>query len=202
EGLALIARAAEGSVRDGLSLLDQALVQADRGQIVKAEVVRDMLGLADRAQTIALFESLLGARTAEALEQFRTLYRFGADPLHAVRGGAHLLAPAPGRPGARPPGPAAPRLPNDKGQRLAALGAHVSAGSLARVWQMLLKAFEEVRPAPDPAAAAEMAIVRIAYASDLPGPEEALKRLQSGAPAGGPGPPSGPAGARSRDRRP
>ncbi|HEY3814671.1 MAG TPA: DNA polymerase III subunit gamma/tau [Caulobacteraceae bacterium] len=183
DGLALISRAAEGSVRDGLSLLDQALVQADRGQIVKAEVVRDMLGLADRAQTIQLFESLLGGRTAEALEQFRVLYGFGADPAQIV---SDLLEHAHGTTVAKTLGPDATRLPNDQAQRLAALGAAVSAGSLARVWQMLLKAYDEVRKAPDPAAATEMAIVRIAYASDLPGPEEALKRLQAGnAPSGG-----------------
>ena len=193
EGLALIARAAEGSVRDSLSLLDQALVQAERGQIVRADVVRDMLGLADRAQTIALFESILGGRTAEALEQFRTLYGFGADPAQVVN---DLLEHAHGATVAKTLGPDATRLPNDQAQRLAALGATVSAGSLSRVWQMLLKAYDEVRRAPDPAAATEMAIVRLAYASDLPGPEEALKRLQSGAPAGGGSGPqsSGPSG--------
>src|SRR4051812_10008693 len=79
EGLALIARAAEGSVRDSLSLLDQAMVQADRGQIVSAEVVRDMLGLADRSATIALFELVMGGKIAEALQAFRTLYGYGAD---------------------------------------------------------------------------------------------------------------------------
>ena len=191
DGLQLIARAAEGSVRDGLSLLDQALVQADRGQIIKAEVVRDMLGLADRAQTIALFENLLGGRTAEALEQFRTLYGFGADPAQIV---SDLLEHAHGTTVAKTLGPDATRLPNDQAQRLAALGAAVSAGSLARVWQMLLKAYDEVRRAPDPTAATEMAIVRIAYASDLPGPEEALKRLQSGNTPSGGGAPSGGGG--------
>ncbi len=202
DGLALIARAAEGSVRDGLSLLDQALVQAERGQIIKADVVRDMLGLADRAQTIALFENILGGRTAEALEQFRTLYGFGADPAQVV---SDLLEHAHGTTVAKTLGPDATRLPNDQAQRLAALGAAVSAGSLARVWQLLLKAYDEVRRAPDPAAATEMAIVRLAYAADLPGPEEAIRRLTSGqplsggagggAPSGGGGGPSAHAGA-------
>ena len=192
DGLALIARAAEGSVRDGLSLLDQALVQAERGQIVKADVVRDMLGLADRAQTIALLETVLAGRIGEALEQFRALYGFGADPAQIV---SDLLEHAHGTTVAKTLGPDATRLPNDQAQRLAALGAAVSAGSLARVWQMLLKAYDEVRRAPDPTAATEMAIVRIAYASDLPGPEEALKRLQSGnAPSGGGSAPSGGGG--------
>jgi DNA polymerase-3 subunit gamma/tau len=194
EGLALIARAAEGSVRDSLSLLDQALVQAERGQIVRAEVVRDMLGLADRAQTVALFESVMGGKTAEALEQFRTLYGFGADPAQVV---SDLLEHAHASTVARTLGPDATRLPNDQAQRMAALGAAVSPANLARAWQMLLKAYDEVRRAPDPAAATEMALVRLCYASDLPGPEEALKRLQSGQPivGGGGGPqPGAPSG--------
>jgi len=192
EGLALIARAAEGSVRDSLSLLDQALVQADRGQVVKAEVVRDMLGLADRGQTIALFESIMGGRTAEALDQFRTLYGFGADPAQVV---SDLLEHCHGATVAKTLGPDATRLPNDQAQRLAAMGASVSAGTLARSWQLLLKAWDEVRRAPDPFAAGEMAIVRLCYAADLPGPEEALRKLQSGEPVGGgPGPAGGPTG--------
>ena len=185
EALALIARAAEGSVRDGLSLLDQALVQAEGGQMVKAEVVRDMLGLADRTQTISLFESLMGGRTPEALESFRQLYGFGADPVQVVN---DLLEHCHAASVSKMLGPAATRLPNDQAQRLAALGASISAGSLSRVWSMLLKAHEEVRRAPNPADAVEMAIVRLAYAADLPGPEEALKKLQSGEPMGsGPG---------------
>ena len=179
EGLMLIARAAEGSVRDALSLLDQALVQAERGQIVQAAIVRDMLGLADRGRTIALFESLMGGRTVEALEQFRSLYGFGADPAQVM---TDLLEHTHAATVARMLGPDATRLPADQAQRLTALGTEIPAGSLARVWQILLKAFDEVRRAPDPAAAAEMAIVRVAYAADLPGPEEVIKRLQSGAP--------------------
>jgi DNA polymerase-3 subunit gamma/tau len=191
EGLALIARAAEGSVRDSLSLLDQALVQSERGQIVPASVVRDMLGLADRGQTIALFESLMGGRAAESLEQFRTLYGFGADPVQVV---SDLLEHCHGSTVAKTLGPDATRLPNDQAQRLAAMGANVSAGTLARVWSLLLKAHDEVRRAPDPAAATEMALIRIAYAADLPGPEEALKRLQSGQPVGGGAPAPAPSG--------
>jgi DNA polymerase-3 subunit gamma/tau len=102
-----------------------------------------------------------------------------------------LLEHAHGTTVAKTLGPDATRLPNDQAQRLAALGAAVSAGSLARVWQMLLKAYDEVRRAPDPAAATEMAIVRLAYASDLPGPEDAIKRLQSGQLSGGAAPTGG-----------
>lgn len=188
EALALIARAAEGSVRDGLSLLDQALVQGERGETVKTEVVRDMLGLADRTQTIALFEAIMAGRTPEALELFRTLYGYGADPVQVTN---DLLEHCHAASVAKMLGPNATRLPNDQAQKLTALGAVISAGTLARVWQMLLKALDEVRRAPNPADAVEMAIVRLAYAADLPGPEEALKALRDGDPIGGGGPGSG-----------
>jgi DNA polymerase III subunit gamma/tau len=180
--LALIARAAEGSVRDGLSLLDQALVQGERGQPVATDVVRDMLGLADRSQTIQLFEQLMAGRTPEALESFRTLYGFGADPVQVTN---DLLEHCHAASVAKMLGPNATRLPGDQAQRLAALGSVVSAGTLSRAWSMLLKALDEVRRAPSPADAVEMAIVRLAYAADLPGPEEALKKLQSGDLTGG-----------------
>jgi DNA polymerase III subunit gamma/tau len=142
DALALIARAAEGSVRDGLSLLDQALVQGDRGETVKTEVVRDMLGLADRSQTIALFESIMAGRTPEALELFRTLYGYGADPVQITN---DLLEHCHAASVAKMLGPQATRLPNDQAQKLTALGAVISAGTLARVWQMLLRALDEVR---------------------------------------------------------
>jgi len=192
DALALIARAAEGSVRDGLSLLDQALVQGERGETVKTEVVRDMLGLADRSQTIALFESIMAGRTPEALELFRTLYGYGADPVQVTN---DLLEHCHAASVAKMLGPQATRLPNDQAQKLTALGAVISAGTLARVWQMLLRALDEVRRAPNPADAVEMAIVRLAYAADLPGPEEALKALRDGEPvSGGGSAPRGPSG--------
>ncbi|RZJ19610.1 MAG: DNA polymerase III subunit gamma/tau [Brevundimonas sp.] len=185
EALALISRAAEGSVRDGLSLLDQALVQGERGEIVQTTVVRDMLGLADRTQTIALFEQVMAGKTPEALESFRTLYGYGADPVQVTN---DLLEHCHAASVAKMLGPNATRLPNDQAQKLAALGAAISAGTLSRTWQMLLKALDEVRRAPNPADAVEMAIVRLAYAADLPGPEEALKAIQSGgSPVGGGG---------------
>ncbi|MBJ7485235.1 DNA polymerase III subunit gamma/tau, partial [Brevundimonas sp.] len=159
DALALIARAAEGSVRDGLSLLDQALVQGERGETVKTEVVRDMLGLADRSQTIALFEQIMAGRTPEALESFRTLYGYGADPVQITN---DLLEHCHAASVAKMLGPDATRLPADQARTLAALGAAISAGTLSRTWQMLLKALDEVRRAPSPADAVEMAIVRLA----------------------------------------
>jgi DNA polymerase-3 subunit gamma/tau len=203
EGLILIARAAEGSVRDAQSLLDQAIVQAERGQTVTAAAIRDMLGLADRAQTIALFEETCRGRTAEALQAFRTLYNFGADPAVVM---LDLLEHAHGAAVAKALGPDALTLPKDQAARLAAIGAALSAGVLSRLWQMLLKAYEEARRAPDPAAACEMALIRLCYAADLPGPEEALKALQSGdslpAAPRGPSAPTGggPSGAAAMAR--
>ncbi|HEX3406719.1 MAG TPA: DNA polymerase III subunit gamma/tau, partial [Caulobacteraceae bacterium] len=142
DALALIARAAEGSVRDAQSLLDQALVQVEAGGQVTAPVVRDMLGLADRAQTIELFEQLARGEAGAAIEAFRTLYAYGADPATVV---ADLLEHCHGASLAKAIGPQALVLPKDQAQRLAAIGAAVSAVSLARLWQMLLRAYDEVR---------------------------------------------------------
>ena len=191
EGLLLIARAAEGSVRDAQSMLDQAIVQAERGQTVTAEAVRDMLGLADRGQTISLIEEIAKGRPAEALTAFRTLYGFGADPLQVL---GDLLEHAHGAALAKALGPEALTLPKDQAARLTALGTGMSAGVLARLWQMLLKAQDEARRAGDPKAAVEMAILRLCYAADLPGPEEALKALQSGQAPAGPSPGGAPSG--------
>ena len=192
EALALIARAAEGSVRDGQSLLDQALVQGEAGETVTATAVRDMLGLADRAQTIDLFERCVRGEAGPAIEAFRALYGFGADPATVV---SDLLEHCHGASLAKTIGPTALVLPKDQAQRLTAIGAAVSGANLSRMWQLLLRAYDEVRRAPDPAAAVEMSLIRLAYAADVPGPEEALKALRSGDPVAGAGPaPAGPAG--------
>jgi DNA polymerase-3 subunit gamma/tau len=190
EGLMLIARAAEGSVRDGQSMLDQAIVQAESGMTVSAASIRDMLGLADRAQTITLFEQLMRGEAGPAIESFRTLYGFGANPDQVM---LDLLDHCHGATVAKAVGAHALIMPKEQAARLAAIGAAVSAGTLSRLWQLMLKAYEEVRRAPDAAAAVDMALVRLAYAADLPGPEEALKRLQNGEFLGGGG--GGPSGA-------
>jgi len=202
DGLMLIARAAEGSVRDAQSMLDQAIVQAEPGQTITAAQIRDMLGLADRAQTISLFEQVMRGEAGPAIETFRTLYGYGANPDQVM---LDLLDHCHGASVAKAIGPQALVMPKDQAQRLAAVGAAVSAGTLSRLWQLTLKAYEEVRRAPDAAAATDMALIRLAYAADLPGPEEALKRLQAGdapsapgpgAPSGGPPSPTGSASAR------
>ena len=189
DALALIARAAEGSARDGLSLLDQAIVQTERGQTVTAAVVRDMLGLADRSQTIALFEQVMSGKPGEALTTFRQLWGFGADPVVVM---LDLLDHCHASSVAKALGPDALSMPKEQAARLTSVGAQTSAGTMARLWQMLLKAHDEVRRAPDAMAAAEMAIIRLCYAADLPGPEDALKALRDG---GNPGAgPNGPGG--------
>jgi DNA polymerase-3 subunit gamma/tau len=152
-----------------------------------------MLGLADRSQTIALLEEAMSGRTAEALMLFRRLYAYGAEPSAVL---LDLLEHLHGASIARTLGPDALHLPADQTTRLAAIGAAASPGTLSRLWSLLLKAHEEVRRAPDPAAAAEMSLIRFCFAADLPGPEAALRRLQS-APAGAA--PASPAPERTAD---
>ena len=185
EALSLIARAAEGSVRDAQSLLDQALVQGARGERVGAAVVRDMLGLSDRALTIDLFEKVVRGDAAGAIEVFRGLYGLGADPAMAAM---DMLEHCHGASVAKALGPDVLHLPRDQAARLAAIGAALSAGTLSRLWQMLLKALDEVGRAPDPAAAMDMVLIRLAYAADLPGPEAGLELLRSGGAVAAPGP--------------
>ncbi|MGH7015977.1 MAG: DNA polymerase III subunit gamma/tau [Caulobacteraceae bacterium] len=174
EALTLIARAAEGSVRDAQSILDQALVQAESGGKITAVQVRDMLGLADRARTIEVFEEVIHGRAAEAIGAFKDLHRLGVDPASVI---VDLLEHVHAASLAKTLGAAAIAAPKDQAARLAAAGAALSTGSLARLWQMLLKALEEVRIAPDPAGAVEMVLIRLTFAADLPGPEEAIKLL-------------------------
>jgi DNA polymerase-3 subunit gamma/tau len=186
DALTLIARAAEGSVRDAQSLLDQALVQAGDGERVGADAVRDMLGLSDRALTIALLETVAQGQGGPAISAFRELHALGADPATVVM---DLLEHCHAASVAKTLGPEALRLPKDQAARLTALGAAISAGALSRMWQMLLKGLDETRSAPDPAAAVDMLLIRLAFAADLPGPEEALRAIREGgvAPAGGGG---------------
>jgi len=190
DAVALIARAAEGSVRDGLSLLDQALVQGESGEATSAEVVRDMLGLADRGATLSLFENIISGQIGEALLAFRTLYGFGADPSQIM---GDMLEYAHATSVAKVLGADATRLPNAQAMRVTALASQLSPGTLSRLWTLMLKAFEELRRAPDACAAFEMALVRLCYAADLPGPELLMKRLQNGEPLM----PNGPGGPNS-----
>ena len=170
EALALIARAAEGSVRDSLSLLDQAIAHA--AGPVRAEHVRQMLGLADRARVIDLFEALMRGDVAAALAELRDQYDTGADPAVVLADLAeftHFVTRV----------KVVPAVADDPAlievERTARPGASPRSCPCACCrarWQMLLKGIAEVRAAGRPLAAAEMVLVRIAYAADLPTPDE------------------------------
>jgi len=189
EALGLIARAAEGSVRDALSLFDQAIAHA--AGPVRAEDVRQMLGLADRTKIIDLFEALMRADLARALQEVRDQYDAGADPAMVLGDLAeftHFVTRV----------KIVPALADDvsltEAERTRGRGfaAKLSMRVLARAWQMLLKGIEEVAAAGRPLAAAEMVLVRIAYAADLPTPDEVVRSLGDTARANGPTlPPNG-----------
>ena len=179
EALAAIARAAEGSVRDGLSLLDQALAMS-AGK-VSLERVRDMLGLADRGRIFDLLEQLFSGATSTALETFAALHRDGAeagqilaDLAEAVHSTTRVKVL--GTEGA------GTDLSAEERRRAAALATALSLAILARAWQMLLKGLEELSRAPNPAAAAEMVLIRLAYTADLPAPADIIGALGGGAP--------------------
>jgi DNA polymerase-3 subunit gamma/tau len=174
DALALIARAAEGSVRDALSLLDQAIAHADGA--VTAAGVRGMLGLADRARIVELFEALMRGDVAAALGELRAQYEIGADPAIVLADLAefcHFVT----RVKVTPAVADDISLVEAERTRGRALGTSLSMRVLARTWQMLLKGMTEVQSAARPIAAAEMVLVRIAYAADLPTPDEALRSL-------------------------
>ncbi len=174
EALALIARAAEGSVRDALSLFDQAIAHA--AGPVRSEDVRGMLGLADRTRVIDLFEALMRADIARALNELRDQYDTGADPamiLGDLAEFTHFVTRL----------KIVPALADDvslteaertRGREFA---TKLSMRVLARTWQMLLKGIAEVEASGRPLAAAEMVLVRIAYAADLPTPDDVIRSL-------------------------
>ncbi|MEP3524972.1 MAG: DNA polymerase III subunit gamma/tau [Hyphomicrobiales bacterium] len=194
--LSLVARASEGSVRDALSLLDQAI--AHGGGTVDSEQMRDMLGLADRTRVIDLFNHIMSGRVKEALDEIKAQVDIGADPLVVLTDLAdftHLVTTAKLADGV-PNGQALSDLEKEKAEEFA---TNLSIRVLSRAWQMLLKGIEEVQSANKPWAAADMVIVRLAYVADLPTPDEALKTLRDGtastqttpSPALGPGSGSG-----------
>src|SRR5437868_5265027 len=185
--LALIARAAEGSVRDALSLLDQAIAHAAGS--LRAEDVRQMLGLADRTRIIDLFEALMRGDMPKALAELRDQYDSGADPavvLSDLAEFTHFVTRV----------KIVPSVADDlalaeaERTRGRAFAAALSMRVLSRVWQMLFKGLAEVKEAAKPLAAAEMVLVRIAYAADLPTPDEVVRDIQGNG-AGAPAPANG-----------
>ena len=203
ESLAMIARAAEGSARDGLSLLDQAI--AHGGGRVDAETVRAMLGLADRSRIVDLFEVLMVGDVAGTLKAYRELYDGGAQPVVVLTDLAeftHLVT----RLKFVPEAVEDVSLTETERSRGGDFAGRLSTTALSRAWQMLLKGIAETETASRPSAAAEMALIRIAHAAGLPSPEDAARLIASGAaasPAGGasqgtPSPNGGPGGGATR----
>jgi DNA polymerase-3 subunit gamma/tau len=176
--LALIARAAEGSARDSLSLLDQAIAHSE-DTVITAEMVRAMLGLADRGRVLDIFEKLMGGDIAAALTDLSGLYDAGADPLAVMQDlleTTHFLTRlkvAPTAQGFFDGG-------SGEAKRAADLAAKLSVASLTRAWQILLKGLFEVRDATRPISACEMALIRLSYAAELPPTDKLVKDLLDG----------------------
>jgi DNA polymerase-3 subunit gamma/tau len=188
EALLLIARASEGSVRDALSLLDQAIAHG-AGAPIEAEDLRTMLGLADRSRTIALFEALMRGDVAEALANLKGQYEFGADPAQILTDLAeftHFVTCV--KISDKLSDSASSQFEREKGGELA---QKLAMSILSRTWQILLKGIDEVKNSPRPLAAADMVLVRLAYAADLPSPEDVLRRLTASESTPSPGAPGG-----------
>ena len=182
EALAMIARAADGSVRDGLSLLDQAIALSNGA--IGTDAVKRMLGLADRARIYDLFQAVMAGKTPDALTLLRDLYDGGADPLVVLQDLLELthritrlqLVPEQAGEG----------LPETERVRGRELADKLDVGTLGRTWQLLLKGIEETQRAPAPLQAAEMVLIRLAFAADLPNPADLVRQLR-GKSAGGNG---------------
>jgi DNA polymerase-3 subunit gamma/tau len=175
EALALVARAADGSVRDGLSMLDQAI--AHGGGVVDAAQVRDMLGLADRSRVLELFENTMRGDAAAVVALLGEMHDAGADPVVILQDLLELthwvtrmkITPEAG----------ANVADSERTQGLG-MAQKLTLASLTRAWALLMKGLEETLRAPSPIRAAEMALIRLCYAADLPSPADALKALQNG----------------------
>ena len=184
DALALIARAAEGSARDGLSLLDQAIAHGEGGEIT-AEAIRNMLGLADRGRVLDLFEKVMAGKVADALTDLNALYDHGADPLAVMQDlleTVHFLTRvkvAPAAQGFFDGG-------SGEAKRAADIAGKLSVASLTRAWQILLKGLFEVRDATHPNSASKMALIRLAYAAELPPTDKLVKDLIDGGAAPAP----------------
>ncbi|MEJ6008634.1 DNA polymerase III subunit gamma/tau [Novosphingobium aquae] len=184
EALSMIAAAAEGSVRDGLSILDQAIAHADMGGSgrVTPDQVQDMLGLADKSAQRRLLSALLSGDSNGLLDLIDAQFAFGVEPLALMRSQMDLVhritVAQVGRSGADGVSPEE-RAAIDEWARA------LSAGQLHRLWQLLLKGHDEVRQAPDPLASAQMALLRVMHASDLPDPGTLARHLEEAIAKGG-----------------
>ncbi|MGB0660826.1 MAG: DNA polymerase III subunit gamma/tau [Mangrovicoccus sp.] len=197
EALALIVRASEGSARDAQSLLDQAISHG-AGE-TSADQVRAMLGLADRGRVLDLFDLVMRGDAAGALAELAAQYADGADPLAVLRDLAeatHWISITKINPASADDPTTAP----DERARGKDMADQLSIRSLTRMWQMLLKALEEVANAPNAMMAAEMALIRLTHVADLPPPEDLVRKLKDQPPAPMPAP--GPAGGGAASQSP
>ena len=193
DALALITRAAEGSARDATSLLDQAISHG-AGE-TGADQVRAMLGLADRGRVLDLFDLIMKGDPAGALTELSSQYAGGADPMAVMRDLAeitHWVSVVKITPEAAED----PTIGPDERARGRAMAEALPMRVLTRMWQMLLKALDEVAEAPNAMMAAEMAVIRLTHVADLPSPEELVRKLRDTPPPPAT-PPSGPGGAPS-----
>ncbi len=179
EALALVAHAAEGSVRDGLSILDQAIARAssDGDGAVTAAQVREMLGLSDRGAVRRLFQLLLAADALPVLAALKEQHDLGVEPLAILRG---LLEACHGVTLAKVGAPSDPAQSVEEREAFADLARQLSFALLHRLWQMLLKGHEEVTRAAEPREALDMSLLRLVYASSLPDPGDLAAKLESG----------------------
>ena len=178
DALALVARAAEGSVRDGLSILDQAI--AHSGETITAAAVRDMLGLADKGAVRALMGHVLEGRVPDMLEAVARHYDLGVDPAQLMR---ELLGLVHGITRQRMAPRRDPALSGEEQAALDDWASRLEFPRLSLLWQLLLKGLAEVESAPVPLQAAEMALLRLCHAAELPDPAKLIKRLESEQPA-------------------
>ncbi|WP_338665655.1 DNA polymerase III subunit gamma/tau [Pararoseomonas sp. SCSIO 73927] len=198
EAIAMVARAADGSVRDGLSLLDQAIAMpSEDGAGVTAEAVRDMLGLADRALVMDLMEAALRGDLPAVLAAMDRAHERGADPgvvLADMAELTHTLTRFRAVPALRND----PSVPEAERTRGAALAETLTIPVLGRAWQVLLRGINEVAESPDRRAAAEMVLIRLAHLAEMPTPGDIVRRLSGASPpprgGGGGGAPAGSPG--------
>ncbi|HWI87440.1 MAG TPA: DNA polymerase III subunit gamma/tau, partial [Sphingomonas sp.] len=196
EALALIARAAEGSARDGLSILDQAIAHAGMdGGGVRADQIRDMLGLSDRGAIRRLFAAILAADVPAVLAEGEQQDALGVEPAALLRG---LLEVVHGVTRAKAGGAEDLALSHEEREAYADWASRMGFATLHRLWQLLLKGHGEVLGAPHPREAAEMALLRVVHASQLPDPGELVRKLQAGESVAQPAPAAAPAQAEGR----
>jgi DNA polymerase III subunit gamma/tau len=179
DALALIARASEGSVRDGLSILDQAIAHADMDGSgrVTGENVRAMLGLSDRSAMRSLFQTILEGNGQAALAALTTQHDLGVEPVSVLKGLLEICH------GATVAKVGAPRDSSQSDEERVAYDGWADGLSFAllhRLWQLMLKGHEDVTRAADPREAADMAVLRMIHASQLPDPSELIRKLESG----------------------